>query len=239
MNITNHIGKLYKSTSVNTTTETKMPIDSFIGMAARTQKSLKNRIDLYSAKTNEKAQTEYYMHYLSVKYGNVNIQNVGKDQASFDKIGGSTFGTNNVFIAPNIAEEMASNPEKAAYYEEKIQYYFHAAARYQSSLSMMGHELHSCGMVIHEDGTVTHYITGDLKPEVRAKIEARVKAEQEEKAERRRMYAKRSEEAAQNRSEMEKLWQKKAFAEASYDCIIFANPTSSMAVLPQSYVSFV
>lgn len=46
----------------------------------------------------------------------------------------------------------------------------------------MGHEIHSCGIIIHPDGTVTHYISGDLKPEVRAKIEAQIKAEREEKA---------------------------------------------------------
>ena len=64
----------------------------------------------------------------------------------------------------------------------------------------MGHEIHSSGIVIHPDGTVTHYISGDLKPEVRAKIEAKIKAEQKEKAKRKKQYQKQSAEAAENRN---------------------------------------
>lgn len=50
--------------------------------------------------------------------------------------------------------------------------------------------------VIHPDGTVTHYISGDLKPEERAKIEAKIKAEKEEKAKRRQEYLELSQEAS-------------------------------------------
>lgn len=128
------------------------------------------------------SKADAYTEYLKQKYGaGVFIQNVGKDQSSIDRIGAGTAGTGNVVIASNILEQMANDPEKAAYYEGKIQNYFNSVPRYQAELSAMGHEIHSSGIVIHPDGTVTHYISGDLKPEVRAKIEAKMKAEDEEK----------------------------------------------------------
>lgn len=146
---------------------------------------------------------EEYAEYLRSRYGgNIIIQNVGKDQKSFDAIGAGTAGTGNVVIAPNILEEMANNPEKAAYYEEKIQYYYDSVPRYQAELSAMGHEIHSSGIIIHPDGTVTHYISGDLKPEVRAKIEAQIKAEREEKANRRQEYLELSQEAEEKRRQL-------------------------------------
>ena len=131
-------------------------------------------------KTGEAANTskvDTYTEYLRQKYGaGVSIQNVGKGQANIDRIGAGTAGTGNVVIAQNILEQMANDPEKAAYYEGKIQNYFNSVPRYQAELSAMGHEIHSSGIVIHPDGTVTHYISGDLKPEVRAKIEGTFKA---------------------------------------------------------------
>ena len=150
-----------------------------------------------------------YTDYLKSKYGSVVVKSVGKNQNSIDAIGSGTVGTGNVVIAPNILEQMANDPEKAAYYESKIKNYFDSVPRYQAELSAMGHEIHSSGIVIHPDGTVTHYVSGDLKPEVRAKIEAKVKAEQEEKVKRKKQYQELSEEvAAKRRLLMEQYYQK-------------------------------
>ena len=145
------------------------------------------------------SKKEIYQEYLRRRYGNVMIQNVGKDQKSVDSIGAATSGTGNVVIASNILEQMADDPQKAAYYEGKIQYYYDSLPRCQAELSLMGHEIHSSGIVIHPDGTITHYVSGDLKPEVRARIEAQIKAEDKAKAARKREYLRRSEEAAYNR----------------------------------------
>lgn len=162
--------------------------------------------NILSAKRTENAETmriDEYAEYLKSRYGaNVMVQNVGKDQKSIDTIGAGTSGTGNVVIASNILEEMSNNPEKAAYYEGKIQYFFDSVPRYQAELSAMGHEIHSCGIVIHPDGTVTHYISGDLKPEERAKIEAKIKAEKEEKAKRRQEYLELSQEATEMRHQI-------------------------------------
>lgn len=114
-----------------------------------------------------------------------------------DRLGASTSGTGNVVIAPNILEQMEKDPEKAAFYEEKIRHYYDTLPMRKAQLSAMGHEIHSSGIVIHPDGTVIHYISGDLKPEERARIEAQIKAEAEEKAKRKREYQKRIEESAQ------------------------------------------
>lgn len=173
--------------------------------ANKTQKAITSGISFTEQlqKTGEAANTskvDTYTEYLKQRYGTgVSIQNVGKDQNSMDRIGAGTAGTGNVVIAQNILEQMANNPEKAAYYEGKILDYFNSLPRYQAELSAMGHEIHSSGIVIHPDGTVTHYISGDLKPEVRAKIEAKMKAEDEEKAKRKRRYQELSKEAAEKR----------------------------------------
>lgn len=168
-------------------------------------------------KTGEAAdisKVDAYQKYLKQKYGNVSVQNVGKDQRSMDGIGSGTAGTGNVIIAPNILEQMANDPEKAAYYERKIQNYFDSVPRCRAELSAMGHEIHSSGIVIHPDGTVTHYISGDLKPEVRAKIEAKIKEEDEAKAKRKKQYQERSEEAAKKRKlEMDIAYRKQDMAE--------------------------
>ena len=148
----------------------------------------------------EMSKSDIYRQYLKQKYGNVMIQNVENNQKSIDKIGAGTAGMNNVVIAPNILEEMANDPKKASYYEGQIRHYFDTLPQCSAQLSLLGHEIHSSGIVIHPDGTVTHYISGDLKPEVRARIEARIKAESEEKARRKRMYQKRSEESARLRA---------------------------------------
>ncbi len=143
---------------------------------------------------------EAYKEYLKEKYGaNVAVRDVGKDQKSIDALGAGTAGFNNVVIAPNILEKMANDPEKAAYYEGKIKQGLDGFRKCQAELSAAGHEIHSYGVVVHSDGTVYIYVCGDLKPEVRAKIEAQVKAEQEEKAARRRGYMELSQEAAEKR----------------------------------------
>ena len=201
-------------------------VGNVLGMAYqyanRTQKTTASGTS-FTESLQEAAETgaagvEKYTEYLKSKYGNVMVQSVGRDQNGIDAIGAGTAGTGNIVIAPNILEEMANNSEKAAYYEEKIQYFLDSVPRYQAELSAMGHEIHSCGIVIHPDGTVTHYISGDLKPEVRAKIEAQIKAEQEEKAKRKKQYQELSAEAAEKRRLlMEQYNQKQMMAEKTAD----------------------
>ena len=161
------------------------------------------------------SKADAYTEYLKQKYGaGVSIQNVGKDQRSMDNIGAGTAGTGNVVIVSNILEQMANDPEKAAYYEKKIQEHFDSLPQTEAFMAAVGHKITSCGVVVHEDGTVTYYLSGEESPEKKAKVEAEQKAKQEKKAARRQENLKRSQEAAEKRrQEMEIAYRKQTMEE--------------------------
>ena len=188
--------------------------------ANRTQKTSTNRTGFTEQlqKMGEAAETskiDSYTEYLRQKYGaGVSIRNVGKDQRSMDNIGAGTAGTGNVVIASNILEQMANDPEKAAYYEKKIQEHFDSLPQTEAFMAAVGHKITSCGVVVHEDGTVTYYLSGEESPEKKAKVEAEQKAKQEKKAARRQENLKRSQEAAEKRrQEMEIAYRKQTMEE--------------------------
>ena len=152
------------------------------------------------------SKADAYTEYLKQKYGaGVSVQNVGKDQSSIDRIGAGTAGTGNVVIASNILEQMANDPEKAAYYEKKIQEHFDSLPQTEAFMAAVGHKITSCGVVVHEDGTVTYYLSGEESPEKKAKVEAEQKEKQEKKAARHQENLKRSQEAAEKRRQEMKI----------------------------------
>ena len=178
--------------------------------ANRTQKAGTSRTGFTEQlqKTGETANTskvDTYTEYLRQKYGaGVSIQNVGKGQGNIDRIGAGTAGTGNVVIAQNILEQMANDPEKAAYYEKKIQEHFDSLPQTEAFMAAIGHKITSCGVVVHEDGTVTYYLSGEESPEKKAKVEAQ-----------RQENLKRSQEAAEKRrQEMEIAYRKQTMEEA-------------------------
>ena len=140
---------------------------------------------LQEAKDTNMSKVDAYTEQLRSKFGNVMIMSVGKDQNSMDNLGMGTSGYSNVVIAPNILEQMANNREKAAYYEEKIQQHFDSIPETEAFMKAMGHVTTSCGVVIHEDGSVTYYLSGEEGPE--------------KKAEKRREDMERSKEIAETR----------------------------------------
>lgn len=169
-------------------------------------------------KTGEASGTstvDAYTEYLKLKYGaGVSIQNVGKDQNSIDSIGAGTAGTGNVVIASNILEQMANDPEKAAYYEKKIQDYFnYSLPQTQAFMAAVGHKITSSGVIIHEDGTVTYYLSGEESPEKKAQVEAEQKAKQEKKAAQRQENLKRSQEVAEERRQQMEIAYRKQMME--------------------------
>ena len=116
---------------------------------------------------------------------------------------------NNIAIAPNILEEMANNPEKAAHYEKIIDDFFASQPMVKAQMAAGGFEIQSYGVVIHPDGTANYYVCGDVSPEKKAKIEAQMKAEDEEKAKRKQKYREQSEKAAEKRRmEMETVYKR-------------------------------
>lgn len=187
--------------------------------ANKTQKTGTNRTGFTEQlqKTGEAGGTskvDAYTEYLRSKYGNVKIQSVGKDQRSLDRAGKSMSG-NDVVIAPNILEQMANDPEKAAYYEGKIDDFFNATPMLKASFAARGLDYQPCGVVVHEDGNVT-YIGGCAdSPERVAEVNAINKAKREKEAAQRKASLERSQEAAEERKQqMEIAYKKQSMAEA-------------------------
>ena len=186
--------------------------------ANRTQKTGTNRTGFMEQlqKTGETADTskaDAYTEYLRSKYGNVRIQNIGKDQKSLDRAGKSMSG-NDVVIAPNILEQMANDPEKAAYYEGKIDDFFEATPRLKASFAAQGLDYQPCGVVVHEDGSVTYIGGCSDSPERVAEVNAINKAKREKEAAQRKASMERSQEAADERKEqMEIIYKQRSMAE--------------------------
>lgn len=124
--------------------------------------------------------TEAYYDHLKEKYGVVRIENIGKDQRSLDRVGGTMGGTD-VVIAPKMLEKMAKEPETAERIEGTIDYFFGNIPKYEAEAAAMGLTFESCGCVVHEDGTVTYICGGGDPPERVAEVEKehREKAEKE------------------------------------------------------------
>ena len=187
--------------------------------ANKTQKTSANKASFTEQlqKTGEAAETskvDAYQKYLEQKYGPIMVRSVGSDQKSMDALGTGTYGMNNIAIAPNILEEMANNPEKAAHYEKIIDDFFASQPMVKAQMAAGGFEIQSYGVVIHPDGTANYYVCGDVSPEKKAKIEAQMKAEDEEKAKRKQQYREQSEKAAEEREQqMEIAYRKQAMAE--------------------------
>ena len=144
------------------------------------------------------SKVDAYTEYLKSKYGKVTIQSIGKDQASLDRAGKSMSG-GEVVIAPNILEQMANDSEKAAYYEQKIDNVFAKIPEYTAYAASQGLTFESCGVIVHEDGTVTHICGGGDSPEKVAKVAAENKAKREKEVKQRKEMLERSREAAEER----------------------------------------
>lgn len=186
--------------------------------ANRTQKTGTNKTGFTEQlqKTGDSAETskvDAYTEYLRSKYGNVRIQNVGKDQQSLDRMGKSMNGSD-VVIAPNILEQMANDPEKAAYYEGKIDDFFEAMPRLKASFAAQGLDYQPCGVVVHEDGSVTYIGGCGDSPERVAEVNAINKAKREKEAAQRKASMERSQEAEEERrQQMEITYRKQMMAE--------------------------
>ena len=160
------------------------------------------------------SKVDAYTEYLKSKYGNVRIQSVGKDQQSLDRIGKSMSGSD-VVIAPNILEQMANDPEKAAYYEGKIDDFFNATPMLTASFAAKGLVYEPGGVVVHEDGSVTYIGGCSDSPERVREVNEINKAKREKEAAQRKASLERSHEAAEERRrQIEIAYKKQTMAEA-------------------------
>ena len=117
-----------------------------------------------------------------------------------------------VVIAPNILEEMAGDVKKALYYEQKIDYFFNTVIPQGNAIcAARGLVFEPCGVVVHEDGTVTYICGCSDSPERVAEVN-RINAEKaKKKAEQQRQY---QEQAAAAAAERRAMWERTAQAEA-------------------------
>lgn len=163
-----------------------------------------------------------YRKHLESKYGRVTIKDVPKDQKALEKTGKS-MGGNDVVIAPNILQEMAADPEKAAYYEEKIDYFFDTIIpRETARCASMGLVFEPAGVVVHKDGTVTYICGCSDSPERVEQVNAINKAKRERRAAKREAAFARSREAAERLQQAIELSDRKrsmAAALNGYDSI--------------------
>lgn len=166
----------------------------------KTSLNSNNFIDsLNEARGENISKVDAYTEHLRSKYGNVSIRSVGKEQASLERVGRGMSG-NDVIIASNILEQMATDSEKAAYYENKIDNYFNTIIPKDTvAFAAKGLVYEPGGVVVHEDGTVT-YISGcSDSPERVAEVRAENKAKRETEAKRREESLERSRESAEER----------------------------------------
>lgn len=151
---------------------------------------------LQDAGADSISQIEIYMKHLQSKYGNVRIESIPKDQQSLERAGKQMSG-NDVVIAPNILVQMANDPETAAYYEQKIDWFFQDIPKQSALCAAKGLVYEPCGVVVHEDGTVTYICGCSDSPERVAEVNAINKAKQEKRARMRRAALERSLESAE------------------------------------------
>ena len=182
-------------------------------MAAQASRSTADVLEISSRSevTNEieTSNVEAYKKHLESKYGQITVQSVGKDQASLQKVS-SRINGNSVVIAPNILEDMANDLEKAAYYEQKIDDFFNATPRLKAQFAAQGLNYEPCGVVIHEDGTVTYICGCSDSPERVAEVN-RINAEKaKKKAEQQRQY---QEQAAVAAAQRRVMWERTAVVE--------------------------
>lgn len=193
------------------TKQTGTQSNSFLDLAARASRGTTDVLEISGkpevSETTETSNVDAYMEHLKKKYGRVTIESIGKDQASLEKAGKRMSG-NDVIIAPNILNEMASDPKKAAYYEQKIDYFFtDVIPNGKAFAASMGLTFEPCGVVVHEDGTVTYICGGGDSPERVAEVN-RINAEKaKKKAEQQRQYQEQSAAAAAQRRAM---WERAA-----------------------------
>ncbi len=159
----------------------------------------------------ETTTVDTYMEHLKSKYGRVTIESIGRDQASLQKAGGHMSG-NDVVIAPNILEDMASDPKKAVYYEQKIDYFFNTVVPQGNAIcAAQGLVFEPCGVVVHEDGTVTYICGCSDSPERVAEVNRINREKDAKKVAQQKEYQEQSAAAAAERRAM---WERTAQARA-------------------------
>ncbi len=183
-------------------------------------------------------KTEAYKNSLQSKFRcPITIASIGKDQNSMDRFAGGTVGSGNVAIAPSILEQMANEPEKAAYYEKKIQEHFDSLPGSAAFLGSHNLRMTTSGVTIHEDGTVTYYMSCEETPEYKAKVEADHKAKREKETKERQENIERSREEAEERERIQEENYRRRSIEAVINEQMLGSGTFAIGDTPENVLS--
>lgn len=102
--------------------------------------------------------TQDYLNGLKAKYPDVNITVADfKNGKQMDNYILGSSGRNNIVIASNIIEQMASDPATAAKYEKVIADVPNAAKESKAAIAALGGENIAFGTYIDKDGKVTYW----------------------------------------------------------------------------------
>ena len=148
-----------------------------------------------------KSQTqskEEYVEHLKEKYGAIRIESVGKDQRSLDKIAGTMHG-GDVIISPIALDKMAEDPEYGQEIEKTIDHVFDSIPQYTAEAASMGLTFESLGVIVHDDGTVTHICGGGDTPERVAEVEEEHRKKRAKEAAQRQYYYDLAQDVAEER----------------------------------------
>lgn len=129
-----------------------------------------------------------YIDHLRSKYGaHFRIESIPRDPEVLERVGKRMSG-DDVIIAPNIVAKMARDPEVAAYYEGTIDHCFERVPADKAYFAARGLTFEPCGVVVHEDGTVTYICGGGDTPERVAQVNAINAARDAKRAAQRRVW---------------------------------------------------
>lgn len=169
-------------------------------------RAIETRRTVQTATASDTKSADAYKSYLEKRFGPVTLKNVGRDQDSLEEAASHMHG-NDVVIAPDIFEQMVSDPETAAYYEKKISYFFtNVIPEGTAFAASIGLDFQPCGVVVHPDGSVTYICGGGDPPEKVAKIAKENREKQDKAMQRLRTFLSQSAEAAEEcRNEWNRL----------------------------------
>lgn len=149
---------------------------------------------------SERAQT--YVAHLRSKYGaHFRIESIPRDPEVLERIGKSMSG-DDVIISPVALDKMIEDPSYGAKIERTIDHCFETVPSDKARFAAIGLTFEPCGVVVHDDGTVTYICGGGDSPEKVARINAINAARDARRAEQHRLYIKQSSEHAEQTRQM-------------------------------------
>lgn len=168
--------------------------------------------------------TQDYLNGLKAKYPDVNITVADfKNGKQMDNYILGSSGRNNIVIASNIIEQMASDPATAAKYEKVIADVPNAAKESKAAIAALGGENIAFGTYIDKDGKVTYWSFSKYERNERPgtsykeTIQDQLKAKRAKKKEEEALKEKRIEKAETLEKLLEKIRNKTSENEPAAD----------------------